>query len=162
MLSVNSEKRHWWNEKWERALWLVYPSASASDSNNLVFTRSYLRRSHKQSRKQMEGVLIFLTSIPSCLSWLSCHDSDFWFSISHKRSYNSAPDSDSVASENQPLRRRKNPLRRPVKYKIPSPATQTTRLWYWHLFITDSLLCPWGKKTPIFSLNSTRLIRTAC
>ena len=140
--------------------WFILPLLLPTPT--IWFSLDRKRRSHKQSRKQMEGVLIFLTSIPSCLSWLSCHDSDFWFSISHKRSYNSAPDSDSVASENQPLRRRKNPLRRPVKYKIPSPATQTTRLWYWHLFITDSLLCPWGKKTPIFSLNSTRLIRTAC
>ena len=30
----------------------------------------------------------------------SAYDSEFWFSLSHKRSYDS--DSDSVASENQP------------------------------------------------------------
>ena len=29
-----------------------------------------------------------------------------------------------------------------------------------YLIITDSLLCPWGKKALTFSLNSTRLIRT--
>ena len=29
-----------------------------------------------------------------------------------------------------------------------------------HLIITDSLLCPWGKKALKFSLNSTRFIRT--
>jgi len=38
----------------------------------------------------------------------SAYDSDFWFSLGHKRSYDSAydsdSDSDSVASENQPLR----------------------------------------------------------
>ena len=28
------------HKAWERALWLVYPSTSASDSDNLVFTRS--------------------------------------------------------------------------------------------------------------------------
>ena len=35
----------------------------------------------------------------------SAYDSDFWFSLGHKRSYDSAYDSnsDSVASENQPL-----------------------------------------------------------
>ena len=37
----------------------------------------------------------------------SAYDSDFWFSLGHKRSYDSAydsdSDSDSVASENQPL-----------------------------------------------------------
>ena len=31
--------------------------------------------------------------------------------------------------------------------------------YYGHLIITDSLLCPWGKKALTFSLNSTRLIR---
>ena len=35
----------------------------------------------------------------------SAYDSNFWFSLGHKRSYDSAndSDSDSVASENQPL-----------------------------------------------------------
>ena len=35
----------------------------------------------------------------------STYDSDFWFSLGYKRSYDSAynSDSDSVASENQPL-----------------------------------------------------------
>ena len=33
----------------------------------------------------------------------SAYDSDFWFSLGHKRSYQSAYDSYSVASENQPL-----------------------------------------------------------
>ena len=32
--------------------------------------------------------------------------------------------------------------------------------WNVGCFLTDSLLCPWGKKTLTFSLNSTRLIRT--
>ena len=31
---------------------------------------------------------------------------------------------------------------------------------YRHIIITDSLLCPWGKKALTFSLNSTRLTRT--
>ena len=30
---------------------------------------------------------------------------------------------------------------------------------YGHLIITDSLLCPW-KESPIFSLTSTRLMKT--
>ena len=36
----------------------------------------------------------------------SAYDSNFWFSLGHKRSYESDydSDSDSVASENQPLR----------------------------------------------------------
>ena len=29
-----------------------------------------------------------------------------------------------------------------------------------HLIVTDSLLCPWGKKVLTFSLNPTHLIRT--
>ena len=36
-------------------------------------------------------------------SYDSAYDSDFWFSLGHKRSYDSAYDSDSVASENQSL-----------------------------------------------------------
>ena len=33
----------------------------------------------------------------------SAYNSDLWFSLGHKLSYNSSNDSDSVASENQPL-----------------------------------------------------------
>ena len=86
-----------------RALWLVYPSASASDSDNLVFTRSwaeYKQQSHKQSRRKMETFWFF---------WLwfhrdydSTYNSNFWFSLDRKCSYNFAYDSDSVASEQQP------------------------------------------------------------
>ena len=32
------------HKAWELALWLVYPSASASDFDNLVFTRSHKRK----------------------------------------------------------------------------------------------------------------------
>ena len=50
------------------------------------------------------NVLILLTLIPSRL-WLRLRDSNFWFSVGHKRSYDSAydSDSDSIVSENQPL-----------------------------------------------------------
>ena len=43
-------------------------------------------------------------------------------------------------------------------WNLGVPLSQT-RL-YGHLIITDSLLCPWGKKALIFSLNSTHLIPT--
>ena len=36
---------------------------------------------------------------------------------------------------------------------------QSNPLIYWHGINTDSLFCPWGKKTITFSLHSTRLIR---
>lgn len=51
---------------WRRALWLLYSSASAYASDNLVFTRSY-----KRKRKR----LILATPIPSPLRlrlWLHC------------------------------------------------------------------------------------------
>ena len=40
------------------------------------------------------------------------------------------------------------------------PCFMDTRLIRTPRYITDSLLCPWGKKAPTFSLNSTHLIRT--
>ena len=54
----------------------------------------------KQESEESGNVLIPPTPIP----YDSAYVSDFWFSISHKRSYDSAydSDSDSVASENQP------------------------------------------------------------
>ena len=36
----------------------------------------------------------------------------------------------------------------------------TCLIWILHVFILDSLLCPWGKKAPTFSLNSTCLMWT--
>ena len=66
----------------ERALRLVHPSASATESDNLVFTERKWR-SRKRNRKKMET---------------------FWFFwLRFRRAYDSAYDSDSVASENQPL-----------------------------------------------------------
>ena len=45
-----------------------------------------------------------------------------------------------------------------------STAKLNPALWtpakYRHLIITDSSVCPWGKKAVTFSLNSTRLIWT--
>ena len=38
--------------------------------------------------------------------------------------------------------------------------TDTRLLFYGHLIMTDSLLCPWGKKALTFSLDLTHLIRT--
>ena len=40
------------------------------------------------------------------------------------------------------------------------PHFTDTRLIRTPRYITDSLLCPWGKKAPTFSPNSTHLIRT--
>ena len=40
------------------------------------------------------------------------------------------------------------------------PHFTDTRLIRTPRYITDSLLCSWGKKAPTFSLNSTSLIRT--
>ena len=45
-------------------------------------------------------------------------------------------------------------------FLFQSKPTLLTPALYGHLIITDSLLCPWGKKALTFSLNSTRLIRT--
>ena len=86
-------------------LWLVYPSASTSDSNNLVFTRSHTerkQRSRKQSPNKMETFWFFWLQF--CRTYDFDYDSDFWFALGHEHSYNSAYDSDSdpVTSENQP------------------------------------------------------------
>ena len=55
----------------------------------------------------------------------SAYDSDFWFSLGHKRSY----DSDSVASENQPL---ENDPSHPEKSQMSgSIAGITTRNTFW-------------------------------
>ena len=45
-------------------------------------------------------------------------------------------------------------------FLLQSKPTLLTPALYRHLIITDSLLCPWGKKALTFSPNSTRLIRT--
>ena len=85
-------------------MWLVYPaSASASDSDNLVFTRLWAE--HKwQSRKQSQGKMetFWFFGLWFHQDHDSTYNSNFWFSLGHKRSYNSAYDSDSVASQQQP------------------------------------------------------------
>ena len=45
-------------------------------------------------------------------------------------------------------------------FLLQSKPTLLTPALYRHLIITDSLLCPWGKKALTFSQNSTRLIWT--
>ena len=75
-------------------MWFVCPSTSSSDSDNLVFTRSW----------DFDGVVRGVGR-----KWKrsdSAYDSDFLFSQGHKRSYHSAYDSysHSVARENQPRR----------------------------------------------------------
>ena len=51
---------------------------------------------------------------------------------------------------------------RPICKKIQSNPALRTPAEYGHLiYITDSLLCPWGKKTLTFSLKSTHLIGTS-
>ena len=82
---------------------LVYPSASASDSDNLVFTRSLAERkrwSRKQSRKKWKRSDSSGSDSVALMTPLTIPIFDFH----HKRSYDSAydSDSDSVASENQP------------------------------------------------------------
>ena len=110
------------------ALWLVYSSASASDSDNLVFTWSWAERkcrSRKRSRKKMEPFWFFWLRFRRAYD--SAYDSDFWFSLGHKRSYDSAydsdSDSDSVASENQPLWKQQEQIwgrmRRPRRLRSP-------------------------------------------
>ena len=66
------------------------------------FSRDRKRRSHKRSRNQMETFLFFRLQFRRAYD--SACDSYFWFLMSHKRSYDFAYNSDSVASENQPLR----------------------------------------------------------
>ena len=75
-------------------MWFVCPSTSSSDSDNLVFTRSW----------DFDGVVRGVGR-----KWKrsdSAYDSDFLFSQGHKRPYHSAYDSysHSVARENQPRR----------------------------------------------------------
>ena len=83
-------------------MWLVYPSAYASDSDNSVFT-DRTRRSYKQSQKKMETLWFFRLRFRRACD--SAYDSDFWFLKGHKRSHDSAYESDSdfAASLNQPL-----------------------------------------------------------
>ena len=77
-------------------MWLVYPSTSASKSDNIVFTRSSITESEENG-----NVLIPLT-LTQC-AYDSTYDSNLWFSQGHKCSYDYTYDSDcdSVASENQ-------------------------------------------------------------
>ena len=44
-------------------------------------------------------------------------------------------------------------------FNTVEPRFTDTRLIRTPRYITNSLLCPWGKKAPTFSLNSTHLIR---
>ena len=78
-------------------MWLVYPSTSASGSDNLGSL------DHKQqSHKKMEPFWFF--RLQFCRTYDSAYNSDFLFSQGHKRSFDSAydSDSDSIAGENQP------------------------------------------------------------
>ena len=88
------------NQAWEPALRLVNPSASAaaSDSDNLVFT------DHKWNVSGVGrngNVLILLTPMMIMIPLTT----PILIFLGYKRSYHSAydSDSDSVASENQPL-----------------------------------------------------------
>ena len=65
-------------------------------SPTIWFSLDRKRRSHKRSLKKMETFWFFRLRFRRAYD--SAYDSDFWFSLSHKRSY----DSDSVISENQP------------------------------------------------------------
>ena len=71
-----------WVITWECALSLVYPSASASDSDNLVFTRSQAerkRRSRKRNWKKMETFWFFWLRFRCAYD--SAHVSDFFIFI---------------------------------------------------------------------------------
>ena len=74
----------------ECALWLVYPSASASDSDV-----SGVGRKWKRSDSSDSDSVALMTPLTSPI---------FLFSLGHKRSYDSAYDSnsDSIACENHP------------------------------------------------------------
>ena len=84
-------------------MWFVHPSASSSDSDNLVFTRSWdfdgvvsgVGRKWKRSDSSGSYSVALMTLLTTLI---------FLFSQGHKRSYHSAYDSysDSVARENQP------------------------------------------------------------
>ena len=77
------------------------PNQSQSVGTCILISLSF-RRSRKRSRKKMERFWFFWLRFRRAYD--SAYDSDFWFSLGHTRSYDS--DSDSVASENQPLENR--------------------------------------------------------
>ena len=85
------------HKTWERALRLTYPSAFASDSDIVLLKKEI--RSRKRYRKKMERLWFFSRRFRQVYD--SAYDSDFKFSLGHKRSYDS--DSDTVAREKQPL-----------------------------------------------------------
>ena len=79
-----------WVVTWECALWLVYPSVSASDSGV-----SGVGRKWKRSDSSESDSVALMTPLTSQI---------FLFSLGHKRSFDSAYDSnsDSIACENHP------------------------------------------------------------
>ena len=82
--------------------WFILPLLLPTPT--IWFSLDRKRRNHKRSRKKMETFWFFRLRFRRAYD--SAYDSDVWFSLGHKRSYDSAydSDSDSVASENQPLR----------------------------------------------------------
>ena len=82
-----------------RALRLVGSSASASDSDNLVFTGSQATESERNRKKWKRSD----SSDSDSDELMTAYDADFRFSLGHKLSHDSDYHSDSDASENQPL-----------------------------------------------------------
>ena len=85
--------------------WLILPLLLPTPT--IWFSPDHKRKvikqqSCKQSWKKMETFWFFWLQF--CHAYDSAYDSDFWFSLGHKRSYDSTYDSDfdSVTSENQP------------------------------------------------------------
>ena len=87
--------------------WFIYPSASVPDPDNLVFTIRGVRRKWKRPDSPDSYSVALMTPI-------------FDGSLGHKRSYDSAydSDSDSIASENQPTKLFLIPCNRPETRKI--------------------------------------------
>ena len=83
--------------------WFILPLLLPTPT--IWFSLDRKRRSHKRSPKKTETFWFFRLRFRPRRAYDSAYNSDFWFSQGHERSYDSAydSDSDSAASENQPL-----------------------------------------------------------
>ena len=86
---------------WERALWLVYPSASVSKPPQSGFNHIISDRVISGGGRKMKA--FWFSQLWFCYTYGSAYNADFLFSLSHKHSYDSAyySNSDFVAGENQ-------------------------------------------------------------
>ena len=72
------------HNEWERALWLVHSSTSASDSNHSVFTRWQATETERDSELTKKEIFKLLR-LRFRRAYDSAHNSDFWFSLLVKR-----------------------------------------------------------------------------